>query len=118
MADETTQLQSTWQVVVTPRTRDVDAAGREFLGDVRRAGWGHLRDIRASTVYFLAGELDEDDVQRIAAELLADPVTEHRTCAPGMTRRETDGPAVEVHYQPGVMDPFALSTNEAFRELL
>ena len=31
---------------------------------------------------------------------------------------ETDGPAVEVHYQPGVMDPVALSTTAAIRELL
>ena len=107
-----------WQVIISPRSDDLDARGRELLGDIHRLGLTHVGRVRASTIYFLAGALDGALVARIAAELLVDPVTQSYTCGPGLTTRGESGPAVEVHYLPGVMDPVALSARGAIGDLL
>jgi len=118
MAIASTQTQTLWQVLVTPRDQGSDAIGRGVLGDVHRLGLGHVRSVRSTTIYLLAGALDAQIVDRIAADLLTDPVTQECACAPSLTRRDENQPAVEVHYQPGVMDTVALSTRDAIRELL
>ena len=107
-----------WQVVIAPRSPDFDVHGGDVLGDIHRLGLTHVSAVRSQVIYFLVGSLDAATVERIAAELLVDPVTQQHTCAKGLTQRAGDLPAVEVHYQPGVMDPVALSARDAIRDLL
>jgi len=118
MADTPPLTASYWQVVITPLSADMDAQGRDLLGDAHRLGLTGVRGIQAGRIFFLAGDLDAAAVDRIAAELLVDPVTQRYTCSAGLTQRERSAPAVEVHYQPGVMDPVALSTRQAIEDLL
>jgi len=72
-----------------------------------------------AAVYFIAGALSGKQLQRIADELLADPVTQ----AASVSSRG-DGPAgsatttIEVHPLPGVTDPAAESVQLAIGAML
>lgn len=85
-----------------------------ILAQIRELGIGTVQAVRFARLFFLAGELAEGDAQRVARELLADPVTEAfhvGASAQGEAR------VIEVHLQPGVMDPVAASTEGAIRDM-
>jgi phosphoribosylformylglycinamidine synthase subunit PurSL len=70
--------------------------------------------------YLIQGELSRANVERLAHELLADPVVEQPVVAPVgdsslMTNRQSRR-LVHVLPKPGVMDPVALSTLSAIRD--
>ncbi len=104
---------SYWHIGVSRKTAQLDGHGRAALHDIRQAGLSHIEGVRSSTLYFLRGRLSEAMVRRIADELLTDHVSEEMTFGPGLTTRASDGAAIEIHSQPGVMNPVAISTLEA-----
>src|SRR5262249_38100240 len=66
--------------------------------------------------YLLEGDLGPDQVERLMAELLVDPLVE--TGRAQELGAAQDGPAsVTVLLRPGVMDPAALSVTDAARDL-
>jgi phosphoribosylformylglycinamidine synthase II len=68
-----------------------------------------------ASVYLIEADLSESQVRRIAAELLADPVTQRSTV--GVEPRRA-GAYIEVQPLPGVMDPAAEAVEHAIRALL
>jgi phosphoribosylformylglycinamidine synthase II len=109
---------SIWQVRIVPRSAEVDPLGRDRLAEIQQhPGLAHVRDVRAGTLYFLRGHMDERTVDRIASGLLVDPVLQTYKVSAGMTQRDPGETAIEVHYRPGVMDPVALSTVSAIDDL-
>jgi phosphoribosylformylglycinamidine synthase len=99
------------------------AAGRpDPLGDAAHAalldrGLDHAPSVRSGRGYLLPGHLDRQQVERIARELLADPVTETiRILAPGEAAEDGQRTLV-VRRLPGVADPEADSTRAALRLL-
>ncbi len=89
-----------------------DAALAAAASDFPAAG---VAAARSASVYLLEAALTDADLARLAAGLLADPVTEH--AVPGAS--DAGGAAsVEVHFKPGVMDPTARSTAGAAAALL
>lgn len=107
-----------WQVHVVPRSAEVDPIGRDRRAEIRHhPGLAHVRDVRASTLYFLKGSMDERTVDEIASRVLADPVLQTYRVSAGMKQRDSGETAIEVHYQPGVMDPVALSAVSAIDDL-
>ncbi|MFQ5489806.1 MAG: AIR synthase-related protein [Phycisphaerae bacterium] len=105
-------------MIVKAAGADFDALGRQLLEEARRLGLGHLGRVSTEKVYLLSGRLEASQVQRAATALLADPVTQTFCCGAGLGERPASEPAIEVQYQPGVMDPEALSTRVALNELL
>lgn len=108
-----------YRVEVRPR-----AAGggngndRPVLSALREAGLAGVAAVASSRLFFLEGQLDRGEVQRLAVELLTDPVTEAAeiVAAGGPVPVAAAGQvAVEVHPRPGVMDPVAESTLEIGR---
>ena len=77
---------------------------------------GHVTVIRTARVYLIEADLDDQAVARIAHELLTDPVSQIPVIGAG--DRPEDGAVIEVHYQPGVMDPLAQSTRDAIVQML
>jgi phosphoribosylformylglycinamidine synthase subunit PurSL len=70
--------------------------------------------VASAKVYLVEAPLDDANLERVLARLLADPVTEEASvgaAAPGAAR------TVEVHPLPGVMDPVAQSVAEAIKDL-
>jgi len=102
-----------WCIRVRPRSAELDGHGRDMLADVRQLGLKHIAGVLSSKIYFLTGRLAVSDVERLAAELLCDPVAEAFECHPGFTHRTDREPAIEVHAKPGVMNPVAISAREA-----
>ncbi|HWP40067.1 MAG TPA: phosphoribosylformylglycinamidine synthase subunit PurS, partial [Tepidisphaeraceae bacterium] len=73
-------------------------------------------------IYLIETDADESQIQRIAQELLADPIVdEARIVRAGDLCRGTvaadSSNRIEVHLKPGVMDPVAASTEMAIRDM-
>lgn len=100
-----------WRIAVTRRTRDPVA--RSLRADLQDIGFRNVGEVGFSRLYFLKGELEPAAVERIARELLADPVSEQFAIA----RDEVGTLDIEVLYNPGVMDPSMASTLRALADM-
>ena len=87
-----------------PAAASAAASAREALGPVEAA---------SAKVYLLEAPLEPASVERIARELLADPVTERAVVG----AEPATGVVLEAHPKPGVMDPEAETVREAIREM-
>ncbi len=100
--------------------RDPHAEG--VLAQIRELGVECVESVAAVKLYFLYGQLSEEDARRAAAELLADPVTERWALVGGSEEEPSssaagDAGVIEVHLKPGVMDPVAGSAETAGRDM-
>ncbi|MHC4996037.1 MAG: phosphoribosylformylglycinamidine synthase subunit PurS, partial [Planctomycetota bacterium] len=106
-----------WRVEVHPADATDDPQGRSVLHEAQELQLAEgISEVRTARVYLIEATLDEAAVQRIADELLADPVNQRSVI--GVTPPAENATLVEVHYLPGVMDPVAQSTVDAIAELL
>ncbi len=106
-----------WRIEIHPANSADDPTGASVLHDIREAGLApEISAVHSARVYLIQAAFDQDTVERIATELLADPVNQRYRL--GATPREQGVPLIEVHYLPGVMDPVAMSTTDAITEML
>ncbi|MDH3584797.1 MAG: phosphoribosylformylglycinamidine synthase subunit PurS, partial [Phycisphaerae bacterium] len=111
-----TQRPRVWRVEVHPRRAEDDPQGHSLLQEVREMQLAqNLREVRTCQVYLLQTTLDQQAVERIAGELLCDPI--HQRYRLGATPRDDQAQMVEVHRLPGVMDPVARSAGGAIAEM-
>ncbi len=87
-----------------------DPRSAALLADARALGFEQLELITCQDLYFIEGQLSQEDCKRLALELLTDPVTQSAAwselpAAPSLV--ETDVTLVEVALRPGVTDPVA-----------
>lgn len=93
-----------------------DARGEAALRETRSLGLPQSpQKVEYSSVYLLEGDLNEQQVRKVAEELLADPVTEQATL--GATPAKASA-LIEVHPLPGVMDPDADAVRQAIKVML
>lgn len=102
------------RVVVYPVAGELDPVADAALEQARAAGIPAAQ-IRTARVYLIESPLTSADIQRIASELLADPVTQRSVLGEGEAASGVN--ILEVHFKPGVMDPVAQSTREAILEM-
>jgi phosphoribosylformylglycinamidine synthase len=108
-----------------------DPTGGGVLSEIRQLGiaGGEVTEVRASRVFLLQGTSDiltQANLEKIAREVLIDPVTETfavgGTFSPSAIPGESGGGegvrVIEVHLKPGVMDPVAASCEMAIGDLL
>jgi phosphoribosylformylglycinamidine synthase II len=87
----------------------VDGRAVDLLAQIAHLKIDRVRQAQVSNLYFLRGALAPEALERLAVELLADPVVE------GYRWRRVDDPAppdepkhvIEVSFRPGVTDPVA-----------
>jgi len=95
-----------------------DVHGAEVPGDIRQLGITSVEAVQAIRVFLLEGDLDKPALEKIARQLLADPITEDyqlgRTFAPPGLAQAT---LFEVHLLPGVTDPVAASARMAIADM-
>jgi len=118
----------------------IEVRNKEGFGDphaegvahqIAELGIGAVTAVRSARLFFLAGDLPDDDARRATESLLADPVSEQWTLAgngdetarldkqavvPGTTPGNVSA-VIEVHLKPGVMDPVAGSAESAIRDM-
>ena len=96
------------------RSGEPDPAADALRGEL--ATLGHAGATAATRrVFLVEAPLSDEAAKRAADELLADPI--NQTAVLGASPVAADGRVIEVHYQPGVMDPVAQSTREAIAEM-
>ncbi|MCL2647505.1 MAG: phosphoribosylformylglycinamidine synthase subunit PurL [Phycisphaerales bacterium] len=103
-----------------------DPSGAGVLSEIRQLGLippPEVVDVRSTRIFLLQGPqsvLTPENLERIANEVLIDPVTERFSIgeSPGTAVPGLDGGMIEVHLKPGVMDPVAASCEAAIKDLL
>jgi phosphoribosylformylglycinamidine synthase subunit PurSL len=107
-------------LIVTNKTNPREAG---LLADAHALGLQRVSTIQTSELFFIEGDLTEPDLQRLAAELLSDPVTqtsEWRSVNGHQTPGGSKAPGVsliETALRPGVTDPVADQIVRAAHEL-
>lgn len=107
-----------WWVEVWACRPAWDVRGAAMRDRLRSRGMENVELVRACRLYFLGGRLGAAGVERLADELLCDPVSERFRF--GQSAREVgerEGVSVEVHLRAGVTDPVAESMLAAARDL-
>ncbi len=107
-----------YRFVVRFNQHDPRSAG--LLADARALRFTDLRRIECQDLYFVEGQLSQDEMQQLALSLLTDPVTQSVEAAETPQPASTRLPGtviVEVALRPGVTDPVAGEIVRAAHEL-
>jgi phosphoribosylformylglycinamidine synthase len=94
-----------------------DPRGEALKADIRDLGIGTVGRVRVSDVYLLEGDLSPKELDIICRELLADPVVEQYSIGEAPLVAPEDAHAIEVAYNPGVMDPVEESVRKGVLDL-
>ena len=103
------------RVEVRPRTGEPDPHGQALLLQARQS-LGNVTRVHSARVYLIQAPLSGEQARAVAQELLTDPVNQVSTM--GTLAVDDRHSMLEVHYQPGVMDPVAQSAKSAICEML
>jgi len=112
-----------WEIEVRFRPGAYDAHGHGVLAEVRDLGIAGVEAVESSRLFYLDTDAPREAVERLAADLLTDPIVEQYTLAGGDSRPDKPAgphaprPAVTVRRKPGVMDPVAGSTLQAAADM-
>jgi phosphoribosylformylglycinamidine synthase II len=87
----------------------LDGRATDLMGQIAHLGIKDVEQLRISSLFFLRGALAPQDLDRLAVELLADPVVEGFHWQRADTHLSPDQPqnVIEVGLLPGVTDPVA-----------
>lgn len=102
------------QITVRTRPGLIDSRGEGVRKDALDFGIQGITNVRVHEVYFFEGDISEEDINRIARELLTDFVTQEYSIDAMFPE---DGRIIEVTYNYGVMDPVEGSIYKALRDL-
>ena len=97
-----------------------DPRSARYLSDAQALGFQDLKRIECQDLYFIEGQLSQEELQQLALKLLTDPVTQSATWAELPAPRFVPRPdtvIVEVSPRPGVTDPVAHEITRAAREV-
>ncbi|MFW6336508.1 MAG: AIR synthase-related protein [Phycisphaeraceae bacterium] len=103
------------RVEVRPRAEESDPLAEAAAGPAGRELRG-FRRVSAARLYLIEGAMNDAAIERVASELLTDPVTQRSHL--GVSTMPPGRRVLETHYLPGVMDPVAQSTEAAIAEML
>jgi len=108
-----------WEVDVVSKDASGDHAARAVVAGAADLGIAGCTQARTAAGWLIEGDLTAADVERLAATVLADPVTESFTAAAVDAPACPSGPAglptvVRVLPRPGVTDPAAETAKDAF----
>jgi phosphoribosylformylglycinamidine synthase subunit PurSL len=109
---------SIYKFLVHNKTNDPRNGG--YLKDAHALGYKHLKSIQVQDLYFIEGQLSQEDLQQLALKLLSDPVTQFASWTElpsALSKPEDDSVILEVALRPGVTDPVAEQLVRAAHEL-
>lgn len=102
------------RVEVSSKPEFPDVHGNEVLANIKQLGITSATAVSSIRVFLIESELDDAGLERIAVELLTDPVTEQFYAGNSQSQSAS---IVEVHLKPGVTDPVASSTQTAIADM-
>jgi len=107
-----------WQIDVALKPERMDPEGHAVKHQIDEIGVTGVDRVRHVRAFVIECELDRDQVESIATQLLADPVID-RYAVNGPVIDEDDGglQVVQVVRKPGVMDPVEASTLKGIADM-
>ena len=102
------------------QTKHKDPRSSGYLRDAHSLGFQSLQSITLQDLYFIEGQLSQEELQQLALKLLTDPVTQSAAWVELPTplpSSEADAVILEVSLRPGVTDPVAEQLVRAAHEL-
>lgn len=110
-----------WEVDIYPSPGQPDRAGQKVALEAAELHLANNLSVAAASGYLIEGDLDRSQIDRLAANLLADRIVERTQIAPVGDASLQQPPAgfqqlVHVLPKPGVMDPVAQSALAAIGE--
>jgi phosphoribosylformylglycinamidine synthase II len=106
-----------FRVEVSVKSGLPDPRGEALQKDIHDLGIAIADGVRVSNIYLLEGALSHKEVELICRELLADPIVEEYSIGEAPLIIPEDAHAVEVAYNPGVMDPVEESVSKGILDL-
>jgi phosphoribosylformylglycinamidine synthase len=107
-----------WRFEVFNRPGFSDVHGKKVLEDIRELGIRSVEAVQSAKVFLIEADFDKGFAERVARELLADPVCEEfytgRSGPPAGLAKAT---LIEVHLKSGVSDPVAESVMAAVADM-
>ena len=107
-----------WRFEVFNRSDFSDVHGKSVLEDIRELGISSVQAVQSAKVFLIEADFDKNFAERVAQELLADPVCEEyyigRSGPPAGLAKAT---LIEVHLKSGVTDPVAESVMAAVADM-
>ncbi len=110
-----TRPMNNWKVEVYYKPEVPDAIGQGILEAITDLGIRSVDSVQTATVYWIEGTLDAQVIDRIGAELLADPITQDYTITP--QNGSTTDWTLEVRFKPGVTDAVGDSAVKGITDL-
>jgi len=109
-----------WRIEISRREQFDDPHAGAIWHELADFGIRGVERIDHRKVFLITSDADRATIDRLAQQLLTDPVTEQSTIelnAPAVDRTGNGRTIMEVHLKPAVMDPVALSTQQAIGQL-
>ena len=104
-----------WKVEVFYKPEVPDTIGNGIVEDISDLGLTSVTSVRTATVYWIEGDLDAHSIQRIATELLADPITQDYTYESASLQNQDW--TIEVQFKPSVTDAVGDSTVKGINDI-
>lgn len=116
--EQSEELVRLHRVEVSVREDLRDPRGEALKRDIHDLGISEVEQVRVSDIYVIKGDIGAEDVRRICAELLVDPVVGAYAYREAYTGSASQGEhIVEVAYNPGVIDPVEESVRKGIHDL-
>lgn len=110
-----------WKIEVSYKPETPDAIGQGILQDVADLGLAGVESVRTAQIYWIEGDVNSHAIERICAELLADPVTQNYVYSSPDTHTSRQGDdsvwTIEVRLKPGVTDAVGDSVLKGVRDM-
>jgi len=107
-----------WRFEVFNRPGFSDVHGKSVMEDIKELGINSVQAVQSAKVFLIEADFDKNIAERIAQELLTDPVCEEyyigRSGAPAGLAKVT---LIEVHLKSGVTNPVAESVMAAVADM-
>ena len=107
-----------WRFEVFNKPGFSDVQGKSVLEDVAELGIKSVQAVQSAMVFLIEADFDKEFADRVAKELLTDPVCEEyyigRSGPPAGLAKAT---LIEVHLKSGVTDPVAESVTTAVADM-
>ena len=106
-----------WHIRIEPAHPLPDSLGRRLAAQAVESGLAGTWSVQTSRGFLIEGEISREQLDRVAAEVLVDPVVETHTIEPTNTPANGHGTLIHVMPKPGVTDPEGSSALELLKHL-
>ena len=107
-----------WQIDVALKPEHIDPEGEAVKAEAEAVGVSGVEDVRYVRVFAIEADLGREEIERVAAQLLADPVVDRYAIAePVLDEGGGNLQIVQVVRKPGVMDPVETSTLKGIADM-